>query len=333
MNKTLAIGIGILLLIFLVLFSTTYTVAFHELAIRQRFGHAASIDTEPGLKLKLPIFADQVTHLDKRMQLIESSMDTVPTADGQQMLVRAFLLWRIDTENERGPQEFHARYRTIENASAVISDRFKTALVAGLSRYRFGDIVGSQSRMREAEEAVRRELALLRESGVEPVSVGVSQILLPTRTAQAVLGRMEATRNTLAEAERYKGNAEAERIESEARAMADKILAFATQRAEEIRAQGNEEAARYMAQMAEDPELAIFLTHRDALEAALSQRTTFVLEADYAPWHLMRLAATLNERGIPQPNATKLAEEAQRAAEQAVVRSGSPAPAATEQGN
>jgi modulator of FtsH protease HflC len=326
MNKTLAISIGLLLLLFLVLFSTTYSVSFHEVAIRQRFGQSDkdSVITKPGLKLKLPIFADQVAYLDRRLQLLETPLETIPTADGQQMVVRAYLLWRVDVDDEgHGPLEFHTRYRTIDNAATVLGDRFKTALSAGLGRYRFSDLIGPGSRIREAEHAVMQALRDLEDSGVKPVSVGISQVLLPQRTAQAVLARMEATRETLAAAERHKGNAEAERIQSESRTMADKILAFATQRAEEIRAQGHEEAARYMAQMAEDPELATLLVWLDTLRATLSQRTTLILEADLAPWHMMRLSSGVDERGIPQPSktlaASLAAEEQLKAAERALA--------------
>lgn len=304
MNKPLALGVGLLLLVFLLLFSMTYSVRFHEVAIRKTFGQADAergVVTEPGLHFKLPIFADQITRLDTRVQLLESPQETIPTADGQQVVARAFLLWQVDTE-DGGPHRFENRYRAIENANAALMDRFRTAIAAGISQYRFNDLLGSQSKLREAEESIRAELADLRADGILPVTVGISQVMLPPRTSRAVLERMEATRERLAQAERAKGQAEAERIDSESRTMAEKILAFARQRAEEIRAVGNEEAARYIQQMSEDEELAIFLVSLDALEASLSQRTTAVLEADMAPWHFMRLSSPLDSRGMPYPN-------------------------------
>lgn len=314
MNKSLAILVGLILLVFLILFSTTYSVSFHEVAIRQTFGQADNVITEPGLNFKLPVFADQVTKLDRRLQLLELPQDTIATADGQQIVVKAFLLWQIDVDGG-GTRAFDTSYRSIENAQSIISNRFKTAVTSGLSRYRFSELIGAGSRLADAEDAIRRDLMALQPTGVLPVSVGVSQVLMPQRTAEAVLRRMEATRETLASAERYKGNAEAERIESEARTMADKIIAFASQRAEEIRAQGNEEAARYIAQMSEDEDLAIFLVHLDALEAALSQRATVVLEADTSPWHYMNIGARTDSRGFPLPSRLMAERTARKAAE------------------
>lgn len=302
MNKPLAVGIGLLLLVFLLLFSMTYSVRFHEVAIRKTFGQsdADGIITEPGLHFKLPIFADQVTRLDTRMQLLESPLETIPTADGQQVVARVFLLWQVDTEGD-GPQLFETRFRGVEYANAALNERFRTAIAAGIAQFRFHELLGAQSRLTDAEQAIMDELAALRNEGVRPVTVGISQVMLPARTSRAVLERMEATRERLAQAERSKGQAEAERIDSESRTMAEKILAFARQRAEEIRAVGNEEAAKYIQQMSEDEDLAIFLVYLDALEASLSERTTMVLPADMAPWHFMRLSSPVDARGIPHP--------------------------------
>lgn len=313
MNKPLAIGVGLLLLVLLILFSTTYSVSFYEVAIRKTFGQSTedSVVDEAGLHFKLPIFADQVTKYDTRLQLLESPAQTVPTADGQQVIVRAFLLWQVD---RAGALTFDQSYRSLDGAAQTINDRFRTAISAGVSRYRFNDLIGSGSRLQEAEEAIRAELQSLEETGLLPRTVGISQILLPPRTTSAVLSRMDATRSTLAEAERFKGNAEAERIESEARTSADRILNFASQRAEEIRAAGNQEAAKYLQQMAQDEEFAIFLTYLDALEATLSQYTTAVLETNVAPWHLMNLATRTNANGLPQPERTLGTSQEQAAA-------------------
>jgi modulator of FtsH protease HflC len=301
MNKPLTIGIGLLLLICLVLFSMTYSVSFHEVAIRQTFGQATddSVVTEPGLHFKLPIFADQITKYDTRLQLLETALDTIPTADGQQVVIKAYLLWQIDT-NEGGPRRFDTSYRTLEAAANAIDDQFRTAVAAGISRYNFDDLIGSQSRLPDAERAILAQLESLRDTGIVPRTVGISQVLLPPRVTRNVLERMKATREILGRAERFKGDAEAERIESEARTMADKIRAFAELRAEEIRAAGNEEAARYIAQMAEDVELATFLVHLQALDRALSEHTTVVLPTAFSPWHLMDIGTRVDARGLPQ---------------------------------
>jgi membrane protease subunit HflC len=139
--------------------------------------------------------------------------------------------------------------------------------------------------------------------GVKPVSAGISRILLREKTSQQVLDRMQARRDTLAENERARGKAEADRINSEARTISSKIEAFARQRAQEIQTSADERSARYLTEMSEDEELAIFLIWIDTLEKALSKNTTVILDTDFAPWHLMKSDAPVGELTIPKPDA------------------------------
>lgn len=306
MSKSLAIIIGLILLAALVLFSTTYTVNFHEVAIKTRFGQVNenSVITEPGLKFRLPLFADKVTTFDTRLQLRESPLETVQTADGQQVVVKAFMLWKVRDDAE-GALKFFESYSSVEEANASLSDQFKTAMRSGISRFAFNDLIGQNSKMSEAEAAIKSEMGAVTSKGIEPVSVGVSQLVLPPRTAQAVLTRMQATRAVLSEAERNKGQAEASALQNKAKAQADKIRAFAEQRAAEIRALGDQDAAQYYAKMAEAEDLAVFLQWLDAWKASLSQYTTIVLPSTIAPFHLFNLSATTDKNGVPQPAATQ----------------------------
>jgi membrane protease subunit HflC len=304
MNRALAVGVGLLLVVLLLLFSTTYTVRFNEVAIKATFGQTddSSVVREPGLHFQWPIFIDKVTKLDTRLQLVESPHEEITTADGLQIVVRAYLLWRI---REGGEMDFFKRYVSIDGATDQLPGQFRTAFTGALSQYEFNDLVGQESRLPAAEEAIRVAMtdALFAE-GVEPVSVGISQVMLPAKTTRAVLQRMQATRNVRAEAERYKGNAEAERIQSEAKTMADKIRAFATQRAEEIRALGEVQAAKYLEQMSQDEEsedLAVFLVWLNALQRALGNNTTVVLPVEVEPFHLLTPGATSAGEPIPQP--------------------------------
>jgi regulator of protease activity HflC (stomatin/prohibitin superfamily) len=79
--------------ILLLVFSTTYTVSFHEVAIVKTFGHVnrESVKTTPGLKLKWPIVQDK-EQFDTRLQIVESPLEEVMLVDGQQVVAKAFLL-------------------------------------------------------------------------------------------------------------------------------------------------------------------------------------------------------------------------------------------------
>jgi membrane protease subunit HflC len=332
MSKTIAIVIGLILLVALLLFSMTYTVNYHEVAIKTRFGKEGSVINQPGLKFRLPLFADRVSTFDTRVQLRESPLETVQTADGQQIVVKAFMLWQVDTQGN-APLTFSQNYASVEEANVSLGDQFKTAMRQGLSRFSFDELIGDRSRLPDAEAAILKEMSSVTSKGIKPVSVGVSQLVLPPRTAQAVLTRMQASRTQLSDQQRGRGQAEAAAIQNRAAADADKIKAFAEQLAADIRAKGEEEAARYITAMSEAEDLAIFLSWCDTLTSSLSKYSTLVLPSNFAPWHLMTPNGSLDHKGIPQPPQSQ-PEIARRAAPPAMIASPNTdaAPAASDSG-
>jgi regulator of protease activity HflC (stomatin/prohibitin superfamily) len=302
MKKPVPILVGALLLIGLVLFNTTYSVNFHEVAIKTRFGKAQGVERDAGLHLKAPFFIDRVTTLDSRLQLADSPLEPVQTRDGQQVMAQAFLLWRL-AEQDEDVLRFFENYASIEDAGKSLEGQLQTALRV-LGSFDFDEIVGAESRLDEAEQRVFDELRRALPKGIDAVSVGLTQVTLPSKSAQAVIRRMEATQKRLGETERSRGNAEAQLITAQAANAADKIRAFAEERAKAIEAQGTREAARYLEQMSEAQELAVFLAWCDALRAAASDQATIVLDSTMAPMHLLNLDAPVGPDGIPRPERT-----------------------------
>ena len=303
MNRTIGIAVSALIVLVLVLYNTTYTVNFHEIAVVTRFGKPAGVVREAGLHFKAPFFIDQVTRLDTRQQLIESPLETVLTRDGQQVLVQAYMTWRIDTDPDAALR-FFTSYSSLEGASASLETQLQGAL-RSIGGYRFGDLVGQGGKIAEAEAAILEDLRSTRLAGTMPVGVGISQVVLPNKTTTAVLRRMSAVQETLANLEEAKGASAAEAIRSQAKSQADIIMNFADQWAARIEAKGNEEATRYYQEMRSESELAIFLAWLDTLKASLSENTTFVTDTTRAPFHLVDLDAPVDAKGIPQPGASK----------------------------
>ncbi len=301
MKRIFIIGIGIAIFVILLLFSMTFTVSFHQVGILSRFGQtdSTSVVSTPGLHFRLPFFADAVTLLDTRTQVRQSPLEMLQTKDGQQIIVKSYLLWNIDTEGD-GPLNFYRSYSSVEAAQLAIDSQFRDA-ISVLSSYSFENLTGINNELSQAENDILSRLDTLKASGIVPRTVGINRLLLPPKTTTAVLQRMQARRDTLAEQLRAKGKADAEAIRAAARAKRDKIEAFASQRAEDIRAEGEKQAATYLEKMGEYEELAVFLSWLDAVEIALTQNTTLVLETNLAPWHLLDLNAAVNENGIPQP--------------------------------
>ena len=301
MNKrSSAIALGLAIVAVLVLYSTTYTVNFHEIAIRTRFGVPAGVERTPGLHVKWPFFVDSVTKIDRRKQLVESPMVQTTTKDGLQVVVQAYLFWQVKDGDAEAQAFFQSYGGSLEAASRDLEQTIAGAVKA-VASFTFDELVGPNARLADAEKAILSGVAATTKTGVEPVSVGLSQVVLPQKTTVSVLSRMSEVQNTLAKLESAKAASQAEALRSQASSQADTIRAFAGQWAARIEAKGNEEAAVYYERMKQHAELATFLAWIDAMRAGLRGSTTFVGDTTSAPFHLLDLSTPVDAKGIPQP--------------------------------
>lgn len=308
MNRSLTIFVGLLLVLILVGFSTTYSVNFHEVAIKTRFGKPVAVIREPGLHFKAPFFIDQITTIDTRKQLLDSPLETVLTRDGQQVLVKAFLLWQVDDAAVEGANdspvlEFYNSYESIERASKNLEQQLQGSLRV-VGGYDFDQLIGVDSKLADAENDILADLVASAKNGIKPVMVGISRVVLPESASVSVLRRMAAVQQTLAQLERQRGTATAESLTSQARSQADTIRNFATQWAARIESEGNEQADRFYQEMQKESELAILLAWRDTLRASLTGNTTFITDTTRAPFHLLDLNTVINAAGVPVPPAS-----------------------------
>ena len=152
----------------------TYTVSFHEVGILSRFGETSedSIVREPGLHFRLPFFADSVAILDTRLKIHETPLEMLQTADGQQIVVKAFLLWQVKSEGI-APLDFYRSYGSTDSAKNAIDNQFRDALTV-LSSFSFDSLTGETNQLANAEQAILNKLDVLKESGIVPIRVKVA---------------------------------------------------------------------------------------------------------------------------------------------------------------
>lgn len=323
MSKFIVIGVGAFLFVLLVLYSTSYTVRFNEVAVKSSFGSAAkeSVQTESGLRFKIPL-AQSVVKYDRRSQLVESPKMTVNTSDGQQVVIGAFLMWRINASSDESVFRFSEAYESIEAARNDLDARFRSAIRDRMTAFRFDELIGPNNQLATAEQAILDDLEVsVGGAGIEPVAVGISQVLLPTQTTTAVLRRMKAVSDTKAEAERNKGRSEAEGLLSRANSLVTSLRSFADQRVAEIKAEADMKAAVYLEVMGQDEEFAIFLVWLDGLTDSLGRNTTIFLSDKTEPFHLMRLENTGNGP-IPLPTRSYIPNESAPPTEDSAIAGG-----------
>jgi len=296
-------------------FMLTYTVRFTEVGVVTTFGSASeeSVIRDAGLKWRAPYPVQKVTKYDTRVRVLNTRSETLQTADNRQIVAQAFVAWRVSD-----PLRFFQRFG---GAGADARDHYRAAerdiedllrsAMAAVSGYTFNDLFSEGDsrladlegelleRLRGGDEGARR----LTDLGVEAEFVGISQIVLPAETTEAVFARMKAQRERLAAEAKSEGEALAQTIINDADSAAARIRAFAKQRAEQIRVQGEVEAAQYIATLNQAKNLAVFLDQLDFMKQLLGRNTTLVLSTSMPGLGIFRPDALAQENtdadGVP----------------------------------
>lgn len=293
MKSSLSVVIGIFVVVVLATYMFTFTVRYDEVAILTTFNRAdeprfddqggllspGSVRSEPRLYFRLPWPIQQVTVYPTRLQLLEDQLEEQQTADANSLIVKTYLAWTIED-----PLAFFRRLQTIGEAQQQLHALLRDTK-AVISRYDFTELANtdaSRLKLRQVEqemlEQVRGRLAATG-YGIRVEQVGIRQLVLPERVTDAVFERMKSTRQRMAERARSEGAAQAAAIRSEAESASKRILAFAEQRALELRAEGDSRAAQYYDVFNQDQDLAAFLRRLETLKAAVPG-ATIVMPAD-----------------------------------------------------
>lgn len=268
-NATLRTGLLVLLgLAAIVLYSSVFIVSQTQYALVLRFGAVQSSIDEPGLKFKLPL-VDNVTYFEKRVLDLDLPVQTVLSADRQNLEVDAFTRYRIVD-----PLKFYQAVGTIPFANQRLTSFTNSAMRNVLANASRDAIVRTDraALMNRIQEDVNRQAQSL---GIEMVDVRLTRVDLPAANSQAVYQRMRTEREREAADLRANGQQRAQTIRARAEREATIIRAEANQRADELRGQGDADRNRILAEaFGQDPEFFAFYRSMQAYEAGLKAGDT-----------------------------------------------------------
>lgn len=297
----LRIGLAVLVVLLgIVGLSAVYTVNERERALILEFGRFVHEEDRPGLHFKLP-FIQQARYFDKRVLDLDIPPDEIPTADQEQIIVDAFVRYRIVNVRQF--------YLSMRGASTEEFETQRlTAIVNGAVRAEFGRVnletllgfaIGTGGATspgatpktpikREDREKKRTELtqritkrvrdAMAKEYGVEILDVRIKRLDLPPGNKKAILGRMSEQRRQEATRIRAEGEAQARKIRADADRNARVTIAKARKQAEILRGEGEAEAQKiYNSAYGRDAEFFRFWTSMNAYRAALGGNNTRLL--------------------------------------------------------
>ncbi len=272
-NPTLRTGLLILLgLVVIVLYSSVFIVQQTQYALVLRFGAVQSAIREPGLKFKLPLI-DNVTYFDKRVLDLDLPVQTLLSADRQNLEVDAFTRYRIVD-----PLKFYQAVGSITLANQRLSS-FTNSVMRNVLASASRDAIVRTDRanlMNRIQEDVNTQAGSL---GIEMIDVRLTRVDLPAANSQAVYQRMRTEREREAADLRANGQQQAQTIRARAERESTVIRAEANRQAEQLRGQGDADRNRILAEaFGQDPDFFAFYRSMQAYEVGFkSGDTRFVL--------------------------------------------------------
>jgi membrane protease subunit HflC len=236
------------------------------------FGSPVSVQTEPGLSLRVP-FVSNVLVFDRRFLYFNSQPQQMQTRDAERPVLDHYVVWRI-----ADPLKFFASFPSgMSQAEAQIDRVTRSDLREVVGTKTLAEVVTTE-RDQVMKAITEKSAASLAEFGIEVRDVRINRTELPAATEDNVFARMRSQREQLARKFRAEGDQEGRRIRAEADRDARVTVADARRDAEILRGEGEGEAARIYAEahgMA--PEFFGFLRRLDAYKKTIGDNTTLVV--------------------------------------------------------
>jgi len=293
--------IGLLVFLFLVVGKPLYVVDEREQAIILQFGKPVRVQTEPGLKVKVP-FIQTVTFFPKNLLEWDGSPGQIPTGDKTFIEIDTFARWRIVDPLKYFKtvrDEIAARERLGAIVEAVTNDFITSNTLI--------EVVRSSNRLMKAEDIVaegmleqvtqlskvklgreqmtRGILERVREKmspfGIEVVDFRIKRINYVEDVRKKVYERMIAERKQISQQFRSEGMGESRRIEGEQQKELRRIKSEAYRTVEEIKGKADAEATRIYAEAYNrDPEFYSFVNTLDIYKKSLDANISLIMSTE-----------------------------------------------------
>lgn len=282
MKKKLCGILGAVIVILLIVLSNEafYTVEQNEFANTVRFSKTVNTVSEAGLYVKMP-FIDTVKYFPKEVLLYDMRPSDVLTADSKTMLVDNYVTWQITN-----PLTFYKTLGTISEAESRIDMLTYSAIKTEMGKRNRDEIINSNESSRDTfnQNIIDATANATNSYGIKIIDIKIKKLDLPEDNEQAVYNRMISERNKIAEQYRAEGEKQSELIRNEVDRLCGITISNAKAQAEKIKAEGESEYMRILADAYNTPEKQDFYEFTrslDALKVSLaSDNSTIILGKD-----------------------------------------------------
>ncbi|SEM37278.1 membrane protease subunit HflC [Mesobacillus persicus] len=280
-NKYTKFGLFILLLLVLLgfIFSNLFVVKEGEYKVIRQFGEVVRIDSEPGLSYKIP-FIQSVTTLPKYQMTYDVSQAEINTMDKKRILIDNYAVWRIED-----PKKMIANARTVQAAESRMEEFIYSVTRTELGQLDYDEIINDEKSSRGSlnDRITEKVNELLSNDnyGISVTDVRMKRTDLPEENELSVFTRMISERHSTAQDYLSQGDARKNRIEAETDKEVNEMLATAKADAEEIRSEGEAEAAKvYNTAFSKDPEFYSLYRTLESYKKTIGDDTVIILPSD-----------------------------------------------------
>ncbi len=231
-----------LLVVTIVGSASLFVVNETETAILFKWGKIQRADYEPGLHFQIP-FVNNIKKFDKRIQTFDAKPEDYLTEEKKIVVVDSFIQWKIE--------DVEAFYVSMRGDMDIAQERIATIVKEGL-RNEFGrrvmhEVISGERHiiMDDINKSANKDV---KPFGIRIVDVRIKRIEFPPRVSDKIFRRMETERARIAKELRAQGNESAARITADADRQVTLLKAEAFKEAEQIRGKGDAKAADIYAQ-------------------------------------------------------------------------------------
>lgn len=272
------------LVLLLLLGNSLFIVSQRETGVVMQFGEAVRVIEEPGLHVKVPLIQN-VQFLDKRILHVMAEEKELTASDEKRVIVDAYAKYKITQ-----PVKFIQTLFNYSGANLRLNRILESAMRTIIGRYPLNTLL-SQERsnlMLQIKELAFKEAKLY---GIEIIDVRILKSDLPTENSTAIYQRMQTEREKEAKQIRAEGEETAAKVRSKADKESKILLAESYMDAQKIKGEGDGEAAKlYNQAYSKDPEFFEFYRSLNAYKISLDKdNTEFILSPNAEFFKYLRI--------------------------------------------
>ena len=293
-KNIVSVIIGAVIIVIFAMLLFAFQVRYAQVAVVTTFDKPVRNIDHPGLYFKWPWPIQRVYKFDGRIRNFEDKFSETITRDNNDLILTVYTGWKISDPSAFYPK-FAGSEDNAQNALKGMLLNAKNAVVGSNTLSAFVNPDPSQLRLEDMEQHIQSSVQAQLSTnnyGIQLVFLGFKKIELPQSVTQSVFDRMKGERQVIISSEQNEGTRQATIIKSTADRVATETIANANATAAQIMGKGYAAAAQTLPIFEKDPALANYLLRLDALQQALSQKTTLIFDERTPPFDLFTTIPT-----------------------------------------